>query len=146
MMRAISTFIFELGISTTECRAELALRTRVSMSAMGSVIDMVLASLPAGLGQAGDDALMGELAQTDTTDAELTVVGPRSSAPGAPMVLARRKALLATGLHHEGCLRHTSDTPSLTGTACPAWPAGRAPLRLSWRSQHRDHDDRQDRR
>ena len=37
----MSRFIRDEGISTCEWRAELALRTRVSMSAMGSVIDIV---------------------------------------------------------------------------------------------------------
>src|SRR5450756_2907991 len=89
MRRAISTFIREEGISTMLCRAVLPLRTRVSMSAMGSVIDMVLASSPARLGQTGDDALVRDFAQADAADPELAVVRTRAAAPGATVVLAR---------------------------------------------------------
>src|ERR1044072_2175738 len=37
-MRAISSFSFDAGMSTRECLAAIALRIRVSMSAIGSVI------------------------------------------------------------------------------------------------------------
>src|SRR4051812_23693675 len=37
-MRAISAFNFEAGTSTFGCRAWIAFRTRVSMSAMGSLV------------------------------------------------------------------------------------------------------------
>src|SRR5882672_8235519 len=37
-MRAISSFSFEAGISTRECLAAIALRIRVNISAMGSVM------------------------------------------------------------------------------------------------------------
>src|SRR5665647_129442 len=134
MTSPCSTFIREEGISTMLCRAVLPLRTRVSMSAMGSVIDMVLASSPARLGQTGDDALVRDFAQTDAADPELAVVRTRAAAPGATVVLARLVALLAPGFHHEGCLSHASNAPSSTGTACRAWPAGHAPPRPSWRS------------
>src|SRR5450759_5404039 len=110
MRRAISTFIREEGISTMLCRAVLPLRTRVSMSAMGSVIDMVLASSPARLGQTGDDTLVRDFAQTDAADPELAVVRTRAAAPGATIVLARLVALLAPGFHHEGCLSPVSYT------------------------------------
>src|SRR5271157_723853 len=47
-MRAISAFSLEAGTSTLGWRAPIALRTRVSMSAMGSlVISLLLHSLPA---------------------------------------------------------------------------------------------------
>src|SRR5512141_1801809 len=126
MRRAISAFILLAGISTVLCRAVLPLRMRVSMSAMGSVIDMVLASSPARLGQTRDDALVRYLAQTDAAEPELTVVGARTAAALTAVVLPRLVALLASGFHHEGCLGHASDAPSWNGTACPAWPARRA--------------------
>src|SRR6185295_19243941 len=40
-MRATSVFIFDAGMSTRRCFDPQALRMRVSMSAMGSVIDMI---------------------------------------------------------------------------------------------------------
>src|SRR3954470_2231203 len=40
-MRAISTFIFDAGISTRRCFAPQALRIRVNMSAIGSVMLIV---------------------------------------------------------------------------------------------------------
>ena len=42
---AIATFMFEAGIITRVCRAMIALRTRVSISAIGSVIFTVQALL-----------------------------------------------------------------------------------------------------
>src|SRR5687768_11930551 len=39
-IRAISTFIFDAGISTRRCFDPQALRMRVSISAIGSVIDI----------------------------------------------------------------------------------------------------------
>src|SRR5512140_1923216 len=134
MRRAISAFILEAGISTVLCRAVLPLRIRVSMSAMGSVIDMVLASSPARLGQTGDDALVRDLAQTDAAEPELAIVGARTAATLTAVVLPCLVALLATRLHHEGCLGHASAAPSWNGTACRAWSAGRALPRPSWRS------------
>src|SRR5512137_1623323 len=133
MRRAISAFILLAGISTVLCRAVLPLRMRVSMSAMGSVIDMVLASSPARLGQTGDDALVRDFAQADAADPELAVVAARAAAPGATVVLARLITLLAPRLHNEGCLSHAPAAPSSTGTACPAWSAGHVLPRPSWR-------------
>src|SRR5215469_13716931 len=43
-MRAISVFSFEAGTSTLGCLARIALRTRVSMSAMGSLVIKLLSA------------------------------------------------------------------------------------------------------
>src|SRR5271170_6918703 len=53
-MRAISVFSLEAGISTFWCRAIIALRIRVSMSATGSVnlIVLLLLSRPFAFGRA----------------------------------------------------------------------------------------------
>src|ERR1700689_5452745 len=56
------SFSFELGIFTVSNIAELALRIRVSMSAMGSVIVMIS---PTRLGHAGDLAGVHHLTQAD---------------------------------------------------------------------------------
>src|SRR3954447_26473013 len=92
--RAISTFIFEVGIVTCSCSALLALRMRVSMSATGSVS----IGSPARLGHARDAALVRELAQADPAEAELPVDRARAPAAVAARVLAdlepRRSRLL----------------------------------------------------
>src|ERR1035437_4090933 len=63
-MRAISAFSLEAGTSTFGWRAWIALRTRVSMSAIGSlVIILLLHFLPASLGHTRNLAIEGELAQ-----------------------------------------------------------------------------------
>ena len=68
---------------TSSCIATLALRIRVSMSAMGSVM-VISASLPspAGLGHARDLAGMGELAQADAAETELAVHRTRAGRNG----------------------------------------------------------------
>src|SRR4051812_40405426 len=48
-MRAISVFSLEAGTSTLGWRAWIALRTRVSMSAMGSLVIVLLLYLPSAL-------------------------------------------------------------------------------------------------
>src|SRR3712207_1765889 len=96
-MRAISAFRREFGITTSSCAAWMPLRIRVRKSAMGSVIDM---RSPARLRHAGDEALVGELAQADTADAELLVHGPRAPAAPAAAVRARGVLGLAVRPHH----------------------------------------------
>src|SRR3954447_9026785 len=83
-MRAISRRIPELGMSTFTCSAWLALRRRVSMSAIGSVI--IGSPSPAALRHPRDDPLMGQFAEADPADAEPAVVRPRAPAPRAAMV------------------------------------------------------------
>src|SRR6266566_4086128 len=71
-MRAISTFNFDTGMSARRCPAVQALRTRVSMSATGSVrLISSFRSLPTGLAHAGDFPAQCELAETDATQPEL---------------------------------------------------------------------------
>src|SRR5690349_9847267 len=96
-MRASSTLTRELGSSTRSCSALLALRMRVSMSAIGSVSTSV-PLLPRALRHAGDRALVGELPQADAAEPELPVDRARAAATAAARVLAhcvpRRAALL----------------------------------------------------
>src|SRR3954447_13263566 len=87
-MRASSLFIFEWGITTSSCPACSPLRIRVRKSAIGSVIDIAL-DLPARLLDAGDQALVRDLAQTDAAEPELAEVRARAPAPLAAVVLAR---------------------------------------------------------
>ena len=106
---------FECGIDTVSWCAEFALRRRVSMSATGSVIVMVvelflavvsarepdlraLVLLPAALGDAGQFARVRHLAEADAAQAELAVDRVRPAAALAPGVAANRKLRLAAAL------------------------------------------------
>src|ERR1039458_1547967 len=89
-MRAISAFSLEAGTSTFGWRAWIALRTRVSMSAIGSlVIVLLLHFLPASLGHAGNLAIQCELAEAQAANSELAQkrAGP-SAAPATVAVAA----------------------------------------------------------
>src|SRR5215207_189729 len=68
---------------TSSCIATLALRIRVSMSAIGSVIVIVRLPSPAGLGDAGNLAGVHELAQAQATQAELAVHRARPATAAA---------------------------------------------------------------
>src|SRR5262245_53864860 len=66
-MPARASFIFECGMSSRGCRDRTAFRTRVSMSAIGSV----MVSSPARLGHAGDESLERQVAEADPAHLEL---------------------------------------------------------------------------
>src|SRR4026207_1508125 len=104
-MRALSSFILEVGIEAESCSARLALRILVSMSAIGSVstfssyqLDFVMpGTAPWGAGprwarprgrvrQPGTRALVAELAQADPAEAELAIDRARASAAVAARV------------------------------------------------------------
>src|SRR5262249_8575282 len=70
------------GMSTAGRSMRLALRMRVSMSARGSVI-MVVVSSPARLDYARDEPVAGHVAEADPADAELAVDRPRPAAQPA---------------------------------------------------------------
>src|ERR1022692_2564276 len=92
-MRAISVFSLEAGTSTLGWRARMALRTRVSMSAIGSLVipalQLFLWLSPARLRDAGDFPVQRQLAEAQPADAELAQKRARPSAePAAVAVLA----------------------------------------------------------
>src|SRR5262245_27427590 len=95
-MRAISRFVREAGTTTSVCRAREALRTRVSMSAIGS--EMFIASLPARLRDAGQLTPQGALPEADPAQREPPHVGPRSAADIAAVVAAGRELRLPVRL------------------------------------------------
>src|SRR5271166_4399169 len=70
----------EPGVVTLPRLRICALRIRVSMSPRGSFIAMILASLPARLDQARNQALVAEFAQSDARHLHLAVKAAR--APG----------------------------------------------------------------
>src|SRR5436190_7292800 len=102
-MRAICSFKREVGIDVVSCIALLALRMRVSMSAIGSVCML----LPARFGHAGDLAFVREVAQADPAEAELLVDRARPATAIAARVLAHLEARLALGLRDQGLLSHS---------------------------------------
>src|SRR5581483_5333764 len=82
-MRAMSALSRDAGMSTRVCLAVTALRIRVSMSAMGSVISELSTlnvQLPAALGHAGHVSLERELAEAQAAQRELAHVGARAPA------------------------------------------------------------------
>src|SRR5215211_2146871 len=107
---ASATFCFDDGIFTWSCIAVLALRTRVSMSAMGSVI-MVVASSPARLRQTRDLAGVGELSQAHPAEAELAEHRARATAAATAGVGADLELRLRCGLVDQSFLRHLELLP-----------------------------------
>src|SRR5262249_54423753 len=105
--RTMASLRRDQGTSTCSLRAPLALRIRVSRSAIGSVIDMGVPRLPTRLGEPGDLPLARQIAQAEPTHLEATIEGPRPPAERAPIVLAHgefRRSLCfhaQTGLGHE---------------------------------------------
>src|SRR5262245_26417771 len=92
---AMPFFRREPGMSTVRLRIELAFRTRVSMSAMVSVM-LMIGSSPARLLDARDLAAMGHLAEADAADRELADerTGPAAEAAAVAMPrLELRRAL-----------------------------------------------------
>src|SRR6056297_660861 len=90
---------------TSSCLAVFALRTRVSMSAMGSVI-MMVASSPARLRQTRDLAGVGELAQAHSAESELAVDRTGPTAAAATGVGANLELRLPVGLVDQCFLCH----------------------------------------
>src|SRR5579864_2723762 len=83
-MRAISVLRRDAGTSTFGCREPMALRTRVSISAMGSLV--IRSSLPTGLDHARNFAVERQLPEAQAAHAELAQERARASA--APAAVA----------------------------------------------------------
>src|SRR5687767_11382979 len=106
-MAASASFSLEEGIRTWSCCAVLALRMRVSMSAMGSVIVIGRAlPSPARLRHARHLAGMDHLAEADAAQPELAEHRSGPAAPAAAGVAADLELGLALLLLDEGLLRH----------------------------------------
>src|SRR6478609_6330208 len=80
----MATLSFVACISTAGFSIRLALRMRVSMSAIGSVIMCGAPLLPRGLGHAGNLAVGGQPPEADAADAELAVDAAAAAADLAP--------------------------------------------------------------
>src|SRR5690348_3886238 len=88
---------FESGISTLARSTRTALRMRVNMSAIGSVIMVLWFPLPTRLLHTGDHAVVGQLAEADTADAKFAVHSARTAAQFAARLSPRRKLRLTAG-------------------------------------------------
>src|SRR5882672_11607283 len=104
---AIRTLSREDGMSTFSCSARLALRTRVSMSAIGSL----RIPLPARLQDARNLALERQLAEAEPAHLELPEVAARTAAQLAPRIGARREFRFPLRLHDERGLGHANLLP-----------------------------------
>jgi hypothetical protein len=105
-------FMLEAGISTESCFAELALRMRVSKSAIVSVICMPSPpSLPARLFYAGNLALIGKLPKANAADPKFAKIGVRPATDFATVVLAGRIFLFSSLFDLHGSFGHKN--PSL---------------------------------
>src|SRR3954451_3275422 len=84
------SFIFECGTSTWGSSAPWALRIRVSMSEIGSVIK----KLPTGFCNTGDKPIQGRLAESETRTGKLAHIGVAPAAHGAEVHDADRARVL----------------------------------------------------
>src|SRR5215217_3053920 len=110
---------------TSSWWAALPLRSRVSMSAIGSVMLIsVHRPLPARLGDARQLAGVGELAHADPAQAELAQHGSRPPAALAARVGPHLELRGALGLGDQSLLCHLAVLPP-----GPAGSPGRAPCR-----------------
>src|SRR5712691_2383367 len=104
-MFAILSFSWDEGMSTFSCSAPLALRMRVSMSAIGSVsIPRLL--LPGGLDHSRNLAFEGQFPEADPAHLEFPQVSPRAAAQLAAAVRPHLELRGAQGLVPQRGLRH----------------------------------------
>src|SRR5713101_8125704 len=106
-MRASASFSFEDGIRTSSWNATLALRRRVSMSAIGSVIMSAPASSPRRLGHTGHFARVDHRAEADAAQAKALVHRTRAAAASTPRVSAHLELRCALLLLDESFLCHS---------------------------------------
>src|SRR2546426_7580638 len=155
----MDAFMRDAGMSTRRCRAPAALRMRVNMSAMGSVIDIFVQSLlqlPAAAagppavrgasqkGRAGetrrlparlDDArnlpAQRQLAEADAAHAEIAQEAARPPAAVAPVATPHLELRLLSHLGDERFGRHSfSSWPGPAGAIPGARTAARLPDQL----------------
>src|SRR5947199_1136147 len=107
-MRASASLSFDDGISTSSWNAMFAFRSRVSMSAIGSVIMRAPTSSPRRLGHARHLAGVDHGAETDPAEAEALVHRTRPATPATPRVPAHLELRCALLLLHESLLGHSS--------------------------------------
>src|SRR5688572_12407307 len=102
----MSAFRCDAGITTLLWPAATALRTRVSISAIGSVIISFCSGLPARFHYARHLAPQRSLAEADPAHGEPAHVCPGPPAQPTPIVLLYRELRRPQGLGDHGLLRH----------------------------------------
>src|SRR5918999_651984 len=109
-MRAISRFVRDAGTITSVCRAREALRTRVSMSAMGS--ETFMGALPARLRDARQLADQRPLPEADPAEREPAHVGPGAPTDDAAVIGLRPVLGRPGGLGDHRFLGHRNSLPA----------------------------------
>src|SRR5580765_8111322 len=103
----MSPLIRDEGMSTRVCLAVTALRIRVSMSAIGSVIALSKSVvLPGALRHAGDVALERQLAEAQAAQRELPHVSARTAAQVAAVAQANLEFRLLLFFGDLRCCSH----------------------------------------
>src|SRR2546428_2119090 len=124
--RAISTASREAGSETRAWAEALALRIRVSMSAIVSVL---ILSSPRSFLDAGDLTPRRQRSEADPADTELADVGARPATILASAVGLHRVLGLAQAPGYNGLLRHVALSSLTFGTGIPVRSAGHGPPR-----------------
>src|SRR4051812_19085278 len=125
-MPASASFNFDDGIRTLSCMATLALRIRVSMSAIGSVIVIGAPPSPAGLRDTGQLTGVRQHAHADAAQPKLAVHRVRPAAAAASGVRPHLELGLALLLLNECLLCHyccpslRKGKPNASSSALPA--------------------------
>src|SRR5881396_3217025 len=109
-------------MSTRRCPARHALRTRVSISATGSMT-LISCPLPAGFAHAGNLPAQRKLTETDAAQLELAQRAAAAAATLAAVVAPHLEFRAALHSLQPRLLRHEASRPLPgfpPGTACPA--------------------------
>src|SRR6187399_1323718 len=93
----MARFTFDAGTTTLTFSVACALRMRVSMSAMGSLM-LIVRLLPARLDHAGDLAAHRDLADLVAREAELAERAARAAGDGAAIAQAHGRRIARQGL------------------------------------------------
>src|SRR5262245_20293876 len=138
-MPAIASLSLDDGIATSSWNATFALRMRVSMSAIGSVI-VTARRLPSprALRQAGHLACVRHLAQADAAQPEVAVHRARAPAAPAARIGAHLELRLALLLLNESLFRHRSPL-AVAAERKPEYTHERAPVVVGCRRRHDCH-------
>src|SRR5262245_36959256 len=105
-MPATATFSFDDGITTSSWNAMFAFRSRVSMSAIGSVIIVAPPPSPRRLHESGDLTRVRHLSEAHTTQTEVAVHRTRAPTPLAAVIAAHLELRCRLLLVDESLLRH----------------------------------------
>src|SRR5437660_4044762 len=131
-IRAISPFSLETGISTRRWPAAQAFRTRVSISATGSVT-LIVRPLPAGFAHAGNLPAQRELTEADPAQLELAQRTAAAAAPLAAVVAAHLELGGPFDLLNPTLLGHGRWSPRRPRRGLRPGRAYRAPGAAPWR-------------